>query len=118
MMIQKRAVPQAPWAQTFPQQIKGLVLQQKRPPMPAEAKHGIAGLIQSCWQHKPSKRPAMPDVVAELLQVGRRPTLHGALLATNAPAHIKDEERSPSKAAAGADTVALGPETQCGFGTL
>ncbi len=60
---------QAPWAQTFPQQIKGLVLQQKRPPMPGEAKHGISGLIQSCWQHKPSKRPAMPDVVAELLQV-------------------------------------------------
>lgn len=38
--------PQAPWAQTFPQQIKALVLAQKRPPMPADAKHGMPGLIQ------------------------------------------------------------------------
>lgn len=42
----RHLVLQAPWAQTFPQQIKGLVLAQKRPPMPADAKHGMPGLIQ------------------------------------------------------------------------
>mmetsp|Transcript_18613 Transcript_18613/g.56177 ORF Transcript_18613/g.56177 Transcript_18613/m.56177 type:complete len:1043 (+) Transcript_18613:379-3507(+) len=59
----------APWAQTFPAQIPGLVLAQKRPPMPADAKFGISALIQWCWSHKSAKRPSMPTVVDELLNV-------------------------------------------------
>ena len=58
---------QAPWHHVFPQQIRELVLSQKRPAVPADAKFGIGGIITSCWAHKSTKRPFMVDVVNELL---------------------------------------------------
>ena len=51
----------------FPNQIQGLVLAQKRPAVPAEAKHGVGAVMTACWAHKPSKRPAMADVIHDLL---------------------------------------------------
>ena len=51
----------------FPNQIQGLVLAQKRPAVPAEAKHGVGAIMTACWAHKPSKRPAMADVINDLL---------------------------------------------------
>ena len=51
----------------FPNQIQGLVLAQKRPAVPAEAKHGVGNIMTACWAHKPSKRPAMADVINDLL---------------------------------------------------
>jgi len=51
----------------FPNQIQGLVLAQKRPAVPAEAKHGVGAVMTACWAHKPTKRPAMADVINDLL---------------------------------------------------
>ncbi len=58
---------QTPWHHVFPNQIQGLVLAQKRPAVPAEAKHGVGAVMTACWAHKPAKRPAMADVINDLL---------------------------------------------------
>lgn len=60
-------VLQAPWDHVPPQQVREMVLAQKRPAVPADAKYSTGAIMSACWNHRPARRPAMADVVNDLL---------------------------------------------------
>ncbi|KAI8999705.1 kinase-like domain-containing protein [Hyaloraphidium curvatum] len=51
---------------TSPAAIMRAIFSGKRPPRPGGVLDDVWGLVESCWEEEPAKRPAMADIATEL----------------------------------------------------